>query len=311
MLPSNNPLMFRKNLFNIEGNSIVQYKMMTINDQIRDEKLQYDIDIKAAEISAKSSGKLQKYEYLTGEDILPSNQQQIIEQAKFTYSPLGKAFEKQTKTIEDQGKKQVDPLKAIKSGSNNKSTITKEIYDEILEEIIDEILKMSEKIDFKNLIYDFKGLTSSISFLKYAGPMHTYAQLKNGEKALQQVEKEQKYFKQDLNKIVKEKPEHKSNKQLYTIKSIKNLYNSRQKIINLLSDNLKIRSEALYKSKQNKTGGKALKILTPKQMFQRLPIAKAGNNSEILLNEIRQIVCFLYQSKQITEKVHNNLIKSL
>ena len=284
---------------------------MTIDDKIRDEKLQYDIDRKAAKISAKSSGKLQKYEYLTGEDILPSNQQQIIEQTKLTYSPLRKAFEKQTKTIEDQGKKQVDPLKAIKSGSNNKSTITKEIYDEILEEIIDEILKMSEKIDFKNLIYDFKGLTSSISFLKYAGPMHTYAQLKNGEKALQQVEKEQKYFKQDLNKIVKEKPEHKSNKQLYTIKSIKNLYNSRQKIINLLSDNLKIRSEALYKSKQNKTGGKALKILTPKQMFQRLPIAKAGNNSEILLNEIRQIVCFLYQSKQITKKVHNNLIKSL
>ena len=102
---------------------------MTINDQIRDEKLQYDIDRKAAEISAKSSGKLHKYEYLTGEDILPSNQQQIIEQAKFTYSPLGKAFEKQIKTIEDQGKKPVDALKSIKSGSNNKSTITKEIYD--------------------------------------------------------------------------------------------------------------------------------------------------------------------------------------
>ena len=168
---------------------------MTINEQIRDEKLQYDIDREAAKTSALSSGKIHKYEYLTGEDILPSSQQQIIEQAKFTYSPLGKAFEKQTKTIEDQGKKQVHALKAIKIGSNNKSTITKEIYDEILEERIDEILKMSEKINFKNLIYDFKGLTSSISFLKYAGPMHTYAQLKNGEKALQQVEKEQKYFK--------------------------------------------------------------------------------------------------------------------
>ena len=67
---------------------------MTINDQIRDEKLQYDIDRKAAEISALSSGKIHKDEYLTGEDISQSNQQQIIEQAKFTYSPLGKAFEK-------------------------------------------------------------------------------------------------------------------------------------------------------------------------------------------------------------------------
>ena len=77
---------------------------MTIDDQIKDEKLQYDINREAAKISALSSGKLHKYEYLTGEDILPSNQQQIIEQAKFTYFPLGKAFEKQTKTIEDQGK---------------------------------------------------------------------------------------------------------------------------------------------------------------------------------------------------------------
>ena len=83
---------------------------MTINDQVRDEKLQYDIIEKAAKISALSSGKTQKYEYLTGEDILPSNQQQIIEQAKFIYSPLRKAFEKQIKTIEDQGQKQVDAL---------------------------------------------------------------------------------------------------------------------------------------------------------------------------------------------------------
>ena len=76
---------------------------MTIEDKIRDEKLQYDINREAPKISALSSGKIDKYEYLTGEEILPSNHQQI-EQAKFTYSPLGKAFEKQTKTIEDQGK---------------------------------------------------------------------------------------------------------------------------------------------------------------------------------------------------------------
>ena len=83
---------------------------MTINDQIRDEKLQYDINREAAKISDWSSDKIRKYEYLTGEDILPSNQQHIIEQAKFTYSPLGKAFEKQTKTIEDQGEKQVKAI---------------------------------------------------------------------------------------------------------------------------------------------------------------------------------------------------------
>ena len=134
---------------------------MTINDQIKDEKLQYDIDREAAKISALSSGKIHKYEYLTGEDILPSNQQQIIEQAKFTYSPLGKAFEKQIKTIEDHDKKQVETLenlkpKAIESGSNNKSTITQEIYNKILEERIDEILEMRDEIKFKSLTYYLK-----------------------------------------------------------------------------------------------------------------------------------------------------------
>ena len=97
---------------------------MTIDDKIRDEKLQYDLNREAAKISALSSGKIHKYEYLTGEDILPSNQQQIIEHAKFTYSPLGKAFEKQIKTIKDQGEKQVKALNlnTLKS-DNNKLTI--------------------------------------------------------------------------------------------------------------------------------------------------------------------------------------------
>ena len=69
-----------------------------------DEKLQYDINRKAAKISA-ITGKIDRYEYLTGKEILPSNQKKIIEETKFTYSPLEKAFEKQIKTIEDQGEK--------------------------------------------------------------------------------------------------------------------------------------------------------------------------------------------------------------
>ena len=102
-IASDNPLRFRKNLFNI----II---IMTIEDQIRDKRLKYDINRKAAKISALSPGKTDKYECLTGKEILPSNQQQIIEQAKFTYSPLGKAFEKQTKTIEDQREKQIKAI---------------------------------------------------------------------------------------------------------------------------------------------------------------------------------------------------------
>ena len=77
----------------------------------------------------------------------------------------------------------------------------------------------------------------------------------------------------------------------------------------------KIRSEAIYKSKQNETTGTGLKILTPRQILQRLPVAlaqvKASNNSENLLNKIRQIVYSLHQSKEITKKVYNKMINSI
>ena len=91
------------------------------------------------------------------------------------------------------------------------------------------------------------------------------------------------------------------------------LYKERNGAINFFDDYSSMVSEAKNKS-MNKTSGKGLKILTSKQMLQRLPIAlaqvKAGNNSENLLNEIRQIVYSLYQSKEITKKVYNNIIKS-
>ena len=87
----------------------------------------------------------------------------------------------------------------------------------------------------------------------------------------------------------------------------------------MFNDYSKIISDAIYEIKQSTTNTETsrvgLKILTPKEMLQRLPIAlaqvKAGNNSESLLNEIRQIVYSLYQSKQITKKVYNNIIKSI
>ena len=82
---------------------------MTINDQIRDEKLQYDINREAAKISALSSGKIHKYEYLTCKDILPSNRQAIIEQARFTYSPWGKLSKNKQKQLKIKGK-QVETL---------------------------------------------------------------------------------------------------------------------------------------------------------------------------------------------------------
>ena len=76
---------------------------MAIDNKIKDKKLQYDINREAAKISTLSSGKVDKYEYLTGGEILSSDESRIIEQAKFTCSPLVKAFEKQIKAIADQG----------------------------------------------------------------------------------------------------------------------------------------------------------------------------------------------------------------
>ena len=174
---------------------------------------------------------------------------------------------------------------------------------------------MSKEISHDDLVYDFKGPTHSINFGKYGGPMYSYGHMRNGDKTLQQVEEEQEKFKNDLREISPENPKHKSKKQSYTIKNVRTLYKSRQKIIDLLNDNAKIRSETIYKSKQNKTEGTGIKILTSKQMLQRLPIAlaqvKAGNNSESLLNEIRQIVYSLYQSNEITKKVYNHIIESI
>ena len=89
------------------------------------------------------------------------------------------------------------------------------------------------------------------------------------------------------------------------------LYKARKEVVNFFDDYSSMASEAKTKA----TTGTGLKILTPKQMLQRLTIAlaqvQAGNNSEILLNEIRKIVYSLYQSKEITKKVYNNIIKSI
>ena len=133
---------------------------MTIEDQIKDEKLQYDINRESAKISALLPGKIDKYEYLTGEEILPSNQQQIIQQVKFNYSPLGKALGKQMKTIKDQGKKQVkaiqDNKQLIKKDDyKDKLLLSKEreIFKDIYNKRLDKIEELSNKINYNDLKY--------------------------------------------------------------------------------------------------------------------------------------------------------------
>ena len=160
---------------------------MTINDQIRGEKLQYNINREAAKISSKSSGKLHKYEYLTSEDILPSNQQKVIEQAKFTYSPLGNAFYKQITTIEDQGKKQVDALENLKDTNKQVVNITddyenkllhskeREIFRKIYNKRIDEIEELTKIIDGNNLIFSILSTGETYDFI---GKMIVYQMVK-------------------------------------------------------------------------------------------------------------------------------------
>ena len=170
---------------------------MTIEDQIKDGKLQYDINREAAKISALLSGKIDNYDYLTGEEILLSNQQQIIEQAKFTYSALGKAFQRQTKTIEDQGKKQVDALADLKP----KEIKPKEIkpretkpneYGNYFLNGLAKILESYEPIDFNNLVCHFKKPNIySISFIDFKAPLHIFKDIYDGDKTLEDIEKEQ------------------------------------------------------------------------------------------------------------------------
>ena len=136
---------------------------MTIDDKIWDEKLQYNINTEATKILAWSTVKIDECEYLTGQEILPSNKRQILEQGKFAYSSLEKASEKQTKMIEDQGIKQVEALDVLNPEKNQKLKSIEELFpkemvtNEIKNEI-DEIRKWEDKIKRKDLKYKTKNI---------------------------------------------------------------------------------------------------------------------------------------------------------
>ena len=185
---------------------------MTIDDQIRNEKLQYDLNREAAKISALSSGKIHKYEYLTGEDILPSNQQQIIEQAKFTYSPLGKAFEKQIKTIEDQGKKQVDALEKLKpkeikpiEGTSNNQSSAATIFNELISKRKELMNKLYDSVDYNNLKFEYVGPTKDVSFYEYKDSKELFNMIKNSQIKFSEAKNKQNEFLKKLNEVKMDK----------------------------------------------------------------------------------------------------------
>ena len=284
---------------------------MTIEDQIKDEKLQYDINREAVKISALSSGKLDKYEYLTGEEILPSNQQQIIQQAKFTYSPLGKAFEKQTKTIEDQGEKQVVALESLKY-SNKKLTSIKDFIptENLNPEIINELKRIEEiekNVDRNKMVY--KGTNETYDFRNFKTIRAFGNEIRNNVISLDTANLEQATLLSHINDFMgKTKPWNPEKRKLRSdvLGSMSSLVQGREMV-------LKAFQNGIFHKLEESQKGEGLKILIPNQMLKRLPIAlaqvKAGNNSESLLNEIRQIVYSLYRSKEITKKVYNNIIQ--
>ena len=201
---------------------------MTIEDQIRDEKLQYDINRECAKISALLSGKIDKYEFLTGQEILPSIQQQIIEHDKFTYSPLGRAFETQTKTTEDQGKNQIDALADLKPKEIKPRETKPNNYGNLFLNGLAKIRESYEPIDFHDKDYNFKDLRIlSVSVSKFKGPMHIFKNIYNGDITFEDVEKEQIGLKKDLSCIKQGDPKGKPPEQIKTINNIKNLYSSR------------------------------------------------------------------------------------
>ena len=198
----------------------------------------------------------------------------------------------------------------VEDKSDKKLSIQKENYDRLLDERVDEIPKIRGQINYNKLIYYFTTPDiAPINFIKFKGPFNTFKEIRDGDKTLQEIKEDQKKLKSSLGELTSGNPKHKSEYQLDTTKNAQSLYNSRQKVIDLFNDNAKIRSEGIYKSDQDETkqDGTGFKILTPKEILQRLPISltqvKAGNNSESLLDEMRQIVYSLYQSKEIINKI--------
>ena len=214
---------------------------MTIEDQIKDEKLQYDIKREAAKISVLSSGKIDKYEYLTGEEILPSNQQQIIEQAKFTDSPLGKAFKKQVKTIKEQGEKQIKAIQDNKVQSVNRYdykkelllTKEREIFRDIYNRRIDEIEDINEKNNYRDLKYTVISSGEEFEFDESEDPLIFLNDIKKGKISLQEAENMQKEYKKYLNKIQRG---NKTEKQKETLSNINILFNARDEAIKFIED---------------------------------------------------------------------------
>ena len=171
---------------------------------------------------------------------------------------------------------------------------------------------MYESVDKNNLKFEYVGPTEDVSFYKYMDSKERFSEIKNNPLKFDDTLKRQEELLKKINevKIGKRPLEQKE-----VIDNLEKFYKSREDVLHFFRVYTIMLFDADYDAKKDKTKGTGLRILTPKQVLQRLPIAlaqvKAGNYSDSLLNEIRQIVYSLYQAKEITKKVYNNIIKSI
>ena len=165
------------------------------------------------------------------------NQQQIIEQTKFTYFPLGKAFDKRIKTIEDQGKKQVDALeklkpkeetKPIKYKPNNQSR-TAIIFNDLINKRKELMNKLYASVDYNNLKFEYVGRTKDVSFYEYMDSKELFKAIRSNQVGFSEAKNKQNDF---LNKLTTIKIGRKPPEQEKIINNLERFYLSRQDVIN-------------------------------------------------------------------------------
>ena len=201
--------------------------------------------------------------------------------------------------------------KPIEDKSNNQPKATAK-FNELINKRKDLTSELHDSADYNNLNFEYVGPTKDVSFYGYVDFRELFNAIRNNMIKFSEVKNKQNQF---LNKLSNIKIGKKTQEQKGVINNLENSYSSREEVINFFRDYIEMLSDANYHAKQNKTEGTGLKISTSEQMLQRLPIAlaqvKAGNSSGSLLNKIRQIVYPLYQSKQVTKKVYNDIIKTI
>ena len=171
------------------------------------------------------------------------------------------------------------------------------MFNELINKRKEIMSELYDSVDYNSLKFEYVGSTKDVRFYEYMDSKEFFNAITDNKIGFSEAKNKQNDF---LNKLTNIKIGRKTLEQEKIINNLERFYLSRQEVINFFRDFTEMLSDANYNAKQNETKGKGLKILTPKQMLQRLPIAlaqvKAGNNSESLLNEIRQIVYSLYQS---------------